>query len=746
MELNFNPKVSIVIPVYNGSNFLREAIDSAISQTYKNIEIIVVNDGSTDNGETERIALSYGNKIRYFSKVNGGTSSALNVGINHMSGDYFSWLSHDDLYFPKKIERQIQELNKLQNKNTIIMTDLQGINENRKIIYKTNYIEHINKYPPRINSYIHPIIYNQTHGCTLLIPKECFNKVGLFDEKEIVAQDFEFFYRAFSKFPHKLISEILVTARESSTRQGKRRRELCIIEYSNLFISIIDRLSDAEIKLLAPDKISFYYDMQEFFSVCGYTIALEYINKKIIRNLQISSYDLIGNKFNGHDLHFYLRQEGIDSKQIVLFKESKDKFTFKFNFEEKYSSKELLRQDLFLDSDIVHLHLIHNIFDINYLPLFCRLKPTVITLHDPYFLAGHCVHHFDCTKWETHCFDCPYLNELFPLQSDYSALNFELLSQAVQNSNISAIVASKWLENQVRQSPIWKDKKIYYLPFGINQEIFKPVDINQIRKELGLPQKDIIIFFRSDSSSFKGLEIIKKSLSKLENVNNITLIIVGQIGLLREFNKKFNIIEYGWIKDDKLLSKLYQACNLFLMPSLQETFGMMAIEAMSCGKMVLAIAGEGTALPETINSPECGLAIKEENYAAELERLLEKPDEILDRGNKSLEYALTNYSKEKYISGLLLIYKDVIANHKKDNNSELVLEQLKKYSTNSLKSKLGNNYRPEDASWFFGLLFDIKISLLKLFRKMPINFQRFVEPKLRNLYDFLLQLLQKKDI
>ena len=86
------PKVSIVIPVYNGSNFLAEAIDSALSQTYHNTEIIVVNDGSTDEGATENIALSYGNKINYYLKKNGGVASALNFGIEKMSGEYFSWL------------------------------------------------------------------------------------------------------------------------------------------------------------------------------------------------------------------------------------------------------------------------------------------------------------------------------------------------------------------------------------------------------------------------------------------------------------------------------------------------------------------------------------------------------------------------------------------------------------------------------------------------------------------------------
>ncbi|QQS65316.1 glycosyltransferase family 2 protein [Candidatus Saccharibacteria bacterium] len=108
------PKVSIIIPVYNGSNFLKEAIDSALAQTYKNLEIIVVNDGSADQGKTEKIAMSYGSKIRYYKKVNGGVSTALNLGIKKMTGDYFSWLSHDDIYYPKKIENQVRFVESLK--------------------------------------------------------------------------------------------------------------------------------------------------------------------------------------------------------------------------------------------------------------------------------------------------------------------------------------------------------------------------------------------------------------------------------------------------------------------------------------------------------------------------------------------------------------------------------------------------------------------------------------------------------
>ncbi len=120
----FSPLVTIVIPVYNGGDYLNESIQSALSQTYKNIEVIVVNDGSTDSGVTRNIALSYGDKISYYEKENGGVSSALNLGIKKMNGQYFSWLSHDDLYSSEKIEKQLTyALNSHDKSDVIVYSD-----------------------------------------------------------------------------------------------------------------------------------------------------------------------------------------------------------------------------------------------------------------------------------------------------------------------------------------------------------------------------------------------------------------------------------------------------------------------------------------------------------------------------------------------------------------------------------------------------------------------------------------------
>ena len=75
------PLISVVIPVYNGSNYLNQALESALAQTYPNVEVLVINDGSTDQGQTEQAALRYRQRIRYFSKSNGGVASALRYGV-----------------------------------------------------------------------------------------------------------------------------------------------------------------------------------------------------------------------------------------------------------------------------------------------------------------------------------------------------------------------------------------------------------------------------------------------------------------------------------------------------------------------------------------------------------------------------------------------------------------------------------------------------------------------------------------
>lgn len=200
--MNDLPLVSIIIPVYNGANYMKEAIDSALNQTYENIEVLVINDGSKDDGETERIALSYGNKIRYLHKENGGVSSALNLGIREMKGEYFSWLSHDDVYFPEKVSLQIDALEEYENKNIVCCCKSILIDKDSNIItraIKRKDLEQ-NTLIDSDKVLIHLLKTESFNGCALLIPKNIFTDNDLyFDESMRYSQDLLMWYRIFLK-------------------------------------------------------------------------------------------------------------------------------------------------------------------------------------------------------------------------------------------------------------------------------------------------------------------------------------------------------------------------------------------------------------------------------------------------------------------------------------------------------------------------------------------------------------------
>lgn len=279
MNTKFCPLVSIIIPVYNGSNYMKEAIDSALAQTYKNIEIIVVNDGSTDN--TDEIARSYGDKIRYFKKENGGVATALNLAIKEAKGEYISWLSHDDLYHPNKIQRQIETLKTLEDKNTIIFSDIEMIDENSKVfanrILKEKYSEPNKKNP------LFWLLNGLVHGCSLLIKKDIFFEFNLFDESLRTVQDYALWYDIFKKYKVYHIDEILIQSREHPEQGHITLSEYIQKEQTFLWnkmilgltIKEVGELLDVPVKKLGVDKNA--EDIEN--------IELVYAPRKVLRKI-----------------------------------------------------------------------------------------------------------------------------------------------------------------------------------------------------------------------------------------------------------------------------------------------------------------------------------------------------------------------------------------------------------------------------------------------------------------------------
>lgn len=194
--MNAKPLISVIIPVYNYQDFLVAAIESALGQSYKNTEIIVLDDGSQDASFS--IANKYSG-IKCIRLTHRGVSAARNTGIKEANGDYIAFLDADDVWFKDKLKIQIDLLEKNPDLGYVLAKMKNFYDKSDKTACWMKESE-FNKNPIGIQ--------------TLLARKEVFNIVGLFDVRLSIAEDMDWFLRAKEKqIPMYIIDKVLVKRR-----------------------------------------------------------------------------------------------------------------------------------------------------------------------------------------------------------------------------------------------------------------------------------------------------------------------------------------------------------------------------------------------------------------------------------------------------------------------------------------------------------------------------------------------------
>lgn len=258
-------KVSVVIPVRNGHRYLSDAIDSVLNQTYRNIETIVVNDGSNDEGKTRTVARKYGDKIRYIEQKNRGVAGALNTGLAAMTGDIFCWLSHDDVYRPDKIDRQVQFFKDLGREDVVLFTNYALIDEIGRIIGQVA-METVIGDKPQLG-----LLRGCINGCTIFIPKKIFDAIGSFDEKLRFTQDYDMWKRMSVRHSFILMPDVLVNYRthpEQGSRDAGATREA-----NKLWINLTDDTSLLDRVAIAGSSLRFFRSQAEFLAGTPYELA-----------------------------------------------------------------------------------------------------------------------------------------------------------------------------------------------------------------------------------------------------------------------------------------------------------------------------------------------------------------------------------------------------------------------------------------------------------------------------------------
>jgi glycosyltransferase involved in cell wall biosynthesis len=412
--------------------------------------------------------------------------------------------------------------------------------------------------------------------------------------------------------------------------------------------------------------------------------------------LHISSHDLHGSRFNGYDMQYVIsNQHNVEmavwektSNNLKVHKiPPSDNHIFKFltaliiTFTARLGFDRLFGfagyilpfKTFYKKADIVHLHLIHNYsnFSILSLPNLSRKKPLVWTLHDPWAFTGGCEHSFDCDKWKIGCNGrCPHprATSLFKRRMPY--FHWKIKKYLYANTDLTLIVASQWMKDKVSVSPLLKHLPCHLIPFGVDINMFHPGDKLAARKALGIKEGARVIAFRDPGykvDKFKGMKWLMEALEILQLATPITLLIFQDGNEFEKLGHKYDIIKTGWIKGKEMAAALSSA-DLFLMPSIQESFGLMAVEAMSCGLPVIVF--EGTALPSIIKAPVGGVAVPAKNSIAlstAIEHLLNNEDDRKKISMQARALVEADYSDSLYVNKHVELYQSIINNFEMNN-------------------------------------------------------------------------------
>jgi len=270
------------------------------------------------------------------------------------------------------------------------------------------------------------------------------------------------------------------------------------------------------------------------------------------------------------------------------------------------------------NADIIYIHwALHGFLSLRSINQLAKInKPIIFFMHDMWTITGGCHYSFSCQKYKTHCNDCP----IFPGHKikDLSFKEYKKkLKLYSKYDNLYFVCPSKWLVNCAKDSMLTKNKQIFYIPNVLDNKLYKSFDKKQAKQMLGLdPHEKIIAFGAVDvNSPYKGWPYLQKALEILKNsdkLKNISVLIFGsgynkQMADSIPFKTKF----MGYLKDEHMIAVVYNAADVFVVPSLADNQPTTVMESLYCGTPVVGFDVGG--IPDMISHKENGYLAKYKN-------------------------------------------------------------------------------------------------------------------------------------
>lgn len=277
-------------------------------------------------------------------------------------------------------------------------------------------------------------------------------------------------------------------------------------------------------------------------------------------------------------------------------------------------TKKILDLTVFQQADVVNLHNLHDkYFDYRLLPSFSAQKPTVWTLHDMWAMTGHCAFAYECRRWQSGCHVCPLLQKQNRGLVEPSATYLDRTRSIWQTkrslygrSQLHIVTPSIWLLDKVKESILADAVSLQCIPYGIDTNVFRPIDQALARTALDLPLDVHVLLFAADNidRERKGMDYLIETLKGLDASGSIVLLTMGKKGFSAEALQQFSRRDLGHLSDERLQVLAYNAADLFVFPTLADNLPLVLIEALACGLPSVSFSVGG--VPEIVHHMQTG--------------------------------------------------------------------------------------------------------------------------------------------
>lgn len=243
------------------------------------------------------------------------------------------------------------------------------------------------------------------------------------------------------------------------------------------------------------------------------------------------------------------------------------------------------------NADIIMLHNLHSsFFDYRALPILSRAKPIVWGLHDMWALTGYCPYPYTCERWVTGCHHCPFYKregiwkwpDIPVVGMDQTRLAWRTKRKIYRQSALHVVTSCQWMKRQVERSILSDAKSISVIHDGVDTEIYRPLNKSAVRAALQLPA-DGLLLLTFPSRGRKGGEHLVSVLNKADVPSNTIVLSVGNQTFLEEQYSRFPVRSFGYIHSPEVLNLVYNAADLFILPTLADNVPLSITAALAAG-------------------------------------------------------------------------------------------------------------------------------------------------------------------